>query len=220
MHRLFLLFAFVGLLSSALYAQTPNPWPPRTRYGFHVYVDPTFGDDLKALAWNPVWGGTPAPLTRHPDITAIPAADAAADPTLGQFIGGVLTQAPYSFRTVNAAIQYVCTAGPAVNSHWLLGANLGNAYIKWIIIHLLPGIYRASQQATLDPACGLPWNGEVSPSKCLTASACREPPPSTRSSTPPRPTAAGLMASKSCIQANPRSYPPSEHGSIRQASHR
>jgi hypothetical protein len=46
MRRSLLLLLSAGLLVSSVFAQT---WPPRTKYVFHVYVDPTFGDDARAL---------------------------------------------------------------------------------------------------------------------------------------------------------------------------
>lgn len=151
----------VTLPVSALH-QSP---PPRTHLTFHAYVDPTMGDDVVAAVLNPGWGNSTVPFTWHPDPSVIPPGDM-ADFRTNKHVGGILCQAPYPFRTIQAAIAYVCTQGPndSVQNNWMLGALVDpvtQSRITWIIIHCLPGLYGGTYTTnTIDPKTGLPWNKE------------------------------------------------------------
>jgi hypothetical protein len=120
-------------------AQESLPYPPRTEYTFHVYVDPIFGDDVLAATRNPRPGGTILPLDRHPDQNLIPASDL-ADGFCNHYIGGVLSQAPVAFRTINAAALYADPPSTP-GSQSLLGFTNGPNTIRWVVIHCLPGLY-------------------------------------------------------------------------------
>lgn len=127
---------------------------------FHVYVDPIQGDDAQAAARNP--NGTVSalhPLDGHPAGATV--------------ITGVIQHAPYNFRTVHAAVQYLGTwpspppGGPA---HFYENpSDPQNKWIYHVVIHCMPGLYGPRSPSAnpndddFDPRSGLPWNGEVLP---------------------------------------------------------
>lgn len=123
----------------------------------HVYVDPIYGDDTAALAQNPVKATPPSGvgvlLQRHPNSTA-----AASGTHMG-----VLNQAPYSFRTVGAAISYINTFKPSGGNNALPWTNPNNGKEAiYAVIHCLPGLY-GGVKGQVDPENGIPWNGETFP---------------------------------------------------------
>ena len=141
--------------------------PDRTEYVWHIYVDPLFGDDTRALADNPP-NGNVLPLGIHPD---------GGEPADLRPIAGVLQHAPFAFRTLKAAMSYALQFVPA-------GISMGNLWsrvvsfprsgqeailvlmtIRHVVIHCLPGLYgpRIPGLPDVDPASGLPFNGESWP---------------------------------------------------------
>ncbi len=141
----------------------------RNEFTFFLKVDPIHGDDLKAkskrnggLNPNGIWpsGGNywDLALTKHPHS--------------GFSNSGPLQQAPYSFKTVTAAIQYINGEFVTSNTNWQSkgwkrpnrpGHN-ENYWIKFIEIQCLPGIYAPKDPGdSVDPRSGLPYNGEAFP---------------------------------------------------------
>lgn len=127
--------------------------PPRADYVFNVYVDALHGDDQWASAANPrtSGGALNSPLSQHPD----------ADPN--NMVGGLLNHAPYSFRTLRAAILWVQNSGLLGYSVSYQGA--GTKTIEWVVVHCLPGLYGPllAGQPDIDPASGLRFNGDTFP---------------------------------------------------------
>lgn len=130
---------------------------------FHVYVDPIHGDDTLAGTLNPKGDNIsagPRPLQNHPAL-AFP---------------GMLQHAPYTFRTIKKAVEYVETwpTKDSSTGQSLPYTNTGfgsdpNRVVDFVVIHLMPGLYgprKASfppQTEEYDGESGLPWNGEVFP---------------------------------------------------------
>ncbi|MBK9129937.1 MAG: hypothetical protein IPM13_19485 [Phycisphaerales bacterium] len=162
-------FILLAAGTDRLAAQWLNQDPPdRTEYVWHIYVDPLFGDDTRALADNPP-NGNVLPLGIHPD---------GGEPADARPIAGVLQHAPFAFRTVKAAMSYALQFVPA-------GISMGNLWsrvvsfprsppqlpidvlmtIRHVVIHCLPGLYgpRIPGLPDIDPASGLPFNGDSWP---------------------------------------------------------
>ncbi|PIE23752.1 MAG: hypothetical protein CSA62_06490 [Planctomycetota bacterium] len=120
----------------------------------HFYVDPIYGDDTLASQQNP----DPSIQARMPLMQ---------HPTLSQTaMRGLLQHAPYSWRTVTAALGFIRAKFlPAQQGRYLPWHNSNtHASVKYIVIHCLPGLYgpkKTSQEH--DPVSGLPWNGEAFP---------------------------------------------------------
>jgi hypothetical protein len=132
---------------------------------FHLYVDPIYGDDdpvYGAPARNPLPSSTPGstagPLQNHPLGTSA--------------VSGNLQHAPYSFRTVTNAIDWIETTlgGPGTPPlPWTNAALDPPQTVRHIVIHCMPGLYGPRDPQTpddaedFDPRSGLPWNGETFP---------------------------------------------------------
>ena len=122
----------------------------RTNFVFHVYVDPIHGDDVLASNSHP--GSVPPfnvsftaakePLNSHP-----------ADATWTN-----LQHAPYSFRTVTAALTYLPTLPYVVP-----GSGDPALRVERVVIHCLPGVYGPTTGGAIDARSGLPFNGETFP---------------------------------------------------------
>jgi hypothetical protein len=133
----------------------------QTHHVFELCVDPIHGDDAFALAQNPSAIAGPLPLQNHSTASAIGG------------ITGALQRAPYAFRTVTKAIQWVTTQFPTAPTGgflpWTNTATIPQRTIRQIVIQCQPGLYgpRSSQAPAnddeFDPRSGLPWNGEVFP---------------------------------------------------------
>ncbi len=148
---------------------------------FHVYVDPLFGDNQKAVELNPtnphdislnfLSSGRPLPLSRHADGTM-------GSGGSGQRIEGFLQHAPYSFKTLSSpqsemgAVEYVQRpfvvpqTTPIPTLPWTHPD--GDRRVTHVVIHCLPGLYGPIHHGypdPPDPASGLPWNGEELPIK-------------------------------------------------------
>ncbi|MCC6673332.1 MAG: hypothetical protein IT458_19895 [Planctomycetes bacterium] len=138
----------------------------RTRFTFHLYVDPVYGDDAQAMTSNPTWdpsSGGPGfsrglILQQHPSYTFFP-------------LDGRLQHAPFSFRTVGQALAWIdglrqSSTPPARTP---LPYHAGDGFwVDYIVIHCLPGLYGPSFPPVgaveeYDAASGLPWNGESFP---------------------------------------------------------
>lgn len=158
--------AICGLAPTLVAATSPvqqDP-PDRQHFVFHVYVDPLFGDDALATAQNPTALPQQA-LQYHPE------------PGTPQPIGGVLQQAPFAFRTLtaaNGALAYVNQFLPIPNATGGMdfytvdldpGPGTHLVDIQHVVIHCLPGVYGpiVGGLPDIDPASGLPFNGEVWP---------------------------------------------------------
>ena len=137
------------------------PSQERTHHVFHIYVDPIYGDDALAVTQNPsaLSQSTQIPFTGRPlDFHWQGAA----------WVPGVLNHAPYSFRTVGQAIQYIrqtAFPGSASKDTGLPWTNPGtNLTVDYVLIHCLPGIYGHSLgPSDREPKSGLPYNGETFP---------------------------------------------------------
>ncbi len=170
------------LFSSGL---CPAQGPPN-EFVFHAYVDPIFGDDEMAFAFNPGnpndpglntplpnnGSGSPIrarPLDRRVDFS--PAVDATT-------IAGYLQHAPFAFRTLSrekGAIEYVqrlfstAASGQSPATTVLPWAHPSGRIVTHVVIHCLPGLYGPrnpslpAETQEIDPTTGLPWNGEVLP---------------------------------------------------------
>jgi hypothetical protein len=152
------------------------PCPPG--FTFHVYVDPSFGDDRLAFDLNPKTSSTD--LRRRP-LADYPSTNSAfPDTSPGANNGsGILQHAPYSFRTLTGgvpgglggrgAIDYVMQnwpSGPPVTLPWTNPDN--GRVVWWVVIHLLPGLYGPDSSidpslSDIDPKSGLRFNGEAFP---------------------------------------------------------
>lgn len=132
----------------------------RSQFVFHVYVDPLQGDDVVAAARNPKGSGQlNLALSTHPHGS----------------IAGRIQQAPYSFRTLTAALMYVRTEFYTADPNH----NINSYYLPWkmgpeepweihhFAIHCLPGIYAPILQTDptppIEPKSGLLFNGETFP---------------------------------------------------------
>ncbi|MBI5849648.1 MAG: hypothetical protein HZB39_01195 [Planctomycetes bacterium] len=119
----------------------------RAQTTFHVYANPTHGDNAHAWARNPHWSGGPSmPLQSHPELNS--------------GILGVLQHAPYPFRTLSGADGAVAYAASILATQ---------SSITHVMIQCGPGLYGPRNPSTpagqedFDPASGLPWNGERFP---------------------------------------------------------
>ncbi len=132
----------------------------RSEFTFTVKVDSIYGDDVEAVKHNPTkLGGNPTyphrgkPLMYHTNTNEI---------------GGVLTTAPYSFRTISAALTYVSQFNPGAATGWPWVNTKSQKKIIAFVIQLMPGLYGPilnpdSKGREIDPKSGLPWNGESFP---------------------------------------------------------
>jgi hypothetical protein len=122
---------------------------------FHVYVDPIQGDDAVAAARNPSVSGSDLPLQTHQ-----------GDPVV---ILGELQHAPYSFRTVTAAVAWINAPSTFGTPALPFTHPQSGARIRHLVIHCLPGLYGPRTPGLpagsdeFDPESGLPWNGESFP---------------------------------------------------------
>lgn len=133
---------------------------------FHVYVDPLFGDDGLAMAWNP--NGTmlptpPLPLSLHPHFDNDP-----SSPTwLQRPITGHLQHAPYPFRTLsgqNGALAYIASRiEPGFLACHQVPGSCNLPSISHVVVHCLPGLYGPRLSQPIDARSGLPFNGEQLP---------------------------------------------------------
>lgn len=132
----------------------------------HVWVDPQYGNDSSAAALNPHSGINPADacdnVTPAPNPMAVD-----PDPSFG-----LLYHAPYPFRTVTAAVNYINSVFPSglPYANGLVGTSpqLYTVTVSHVIIHCLPGKYaREVQQGgtlSFQDAHNLLYpNGEVFP---------------------------------------------------------
>ena len=130
---------------------------------FHVYVHPSQGDDVRAAALNPK--GLPSSSTG-----SRPLQDHPASPT----IQGRLKHAPYAFRTIKAAVDYI-EAWPKKDPNtgrslpYLNDTISPQGSVEFVVIHLAPGMY-GPRLSSVPPHTedyhqpnGQPWNGEVFP---------------------------------------------------------
>ena len=119
---------------------------------FQLKVDPRNGDDASAALYNPAATGPNKPLQNHQGAPAL--------------VTGELQHAPYSFRTVTAAVSWINSLGNPP----LPWTNPDNGQvIRHIVIHCLPGLYgpilpnEPGNDDAFDPNSGEPWNGEQFP---------------------------------------------------------
>lgn len=125
----------------------------RTHFIYQVYADPHYGDDALASALNPAPPGLGGP---------IPPLGVHLDPGVGlKPINGPIVQAPYSFRTVSAALAYITVAFPG-GLPWTDGSG---QRVEKVVIHCLPGLYgpRLTGTPLVDPNSGQVWNGDAFP---------------------------------------------------------
>ncbi len=173
-----------GGLRSSLPAQDIGS---RTRFVFHVYVDPLHGDDTKARSIRFTGGMNPTgrfATNAERDYLALSKhlyhKNQSRKPKVSD---GYLQHAPYAFRTVNGAMRYLgdefgspkTVLGTyqrwTVNLPWKKPYREGgdpDLYIDYIVVHCLEGIYGPiktpnSQGEEIDPKSGLPYNGETFP---------------------------------------------------------
>lgn len=146
----FLLFSC--LLLSFMFSGELTAQVDRKDFVFHVYVDPIYGDDQFAadtLNFNPAggWAITPRQaLQTHPS----------GSPTHS----GLLQHAPYSFKTVTAALNYINNNYWWISMPWIYPAS-PYYRINAFVIHCMPGLY--AQGNAIDPKTGLRANGETFP---------------------------------------------------------
>ena len=155
------LLAVLGSLSMSAGLCAQQGEFPRDRFVFHIYVDPIYGEDSFAQLQNPLH---PAPLVGDPPMGNRPL-DVHPDQSVGGK-PGKLQQAPYAFKTVRAAIQWMTdNADPNSAEFFTVGprwSGLGPAstdQVEHIIIHCLPGIYGQ----TAGVGSGIQGNGEQFP---------------------------------------------------------
>jgi hypothetical protein len=133
-------------LQQATYTQSP----------LFVYVDPIYGDDGQAMVLNPINPAVNSPAN-HQGALFDPHTDT------GQ-VAGFLQHAPYSFKTVTAALSYVQQFNP---NGPLYSNSSTQVQLNAIVIHCLPGLYgpvdEAAGLALFDPDSGLPFNDESFP---------------------------------------------------------
>ena len=148
-----------GLIGATpLGAQAPQTLPTRNDYIFHVNVDPLRGDDVLASTQNPPLVATPTspltPLSLHPD-------PGDAGDLLP--IAGVLQQAPFSFKTLTAAVAYGSQFVGFTKHFAIIPPR--DLRIRHVLIHCLPGLYGLidATHPRIDPQSGLPFNGETWP---------------------------------------------------------
>ncbi|PIE21913.1 MAG: hypothetical protein CSA62_15105 [Planctomycetota bacterium] len=125
-----------------------------------VYVDPIYGDDNQAVAQNPV---NPAvnPIQTSPPYPHPHRGPLFAQHTDPTQVSGYLQHAPYSFKTVGAALSYIQQFYP---NGTLYSNPTTSVQLSAIVIHCLPGLYGPKNpKGAVDPASGLPWNGESFP---------------------------------------------------------
>jgi hypothetical protein len=131
-------------LSSRETTAQGSPSPDRA---IHLIVCPRFGNDATALAWNPRLG-------HSPDLIARPKPHDHFNATYGD----VLLYAPWPFKTITAAINYL----PATTVPPLPDASAATSYVwRYAIIHVMPGLI--SPDTSRDPNSGFTGNGESFP---------------------------------------------------------
>jgi hypothetical protein len=139
----------MAALAPPLATQGQAP-PRRDNYVFYIPVDPMKGDDAQALLHNPSLNGNPlTPLSLHPDTN-----DA------NNRIMGVLQHAPFSFKTLEAAITY---GRQFVGFRRTIATQpQKEVTVRHVVIHCLPGLYGpvGPELPRIDPQSGLPFNGE------------------------------------------------------------
>ncbi len=133
---------------------------------FHVWVDPLFGDNARAVAQNPQINGPGLwPLDIHPEMPS--SQNGNVKP-----ITGVLQHAPFPFQTLTGASGamayadglFLTSGTPARKSVWTNSRT--NRTLTHVVVHLLPGLYGPRSVPGLpdiDPATGIPFNGEAWP---------------------------------------------------------
>jgi hypothetical protein len=136
----------------------PAPVAARTRFTYHLYVDPIYGDNNLANAQNPK--GAPGPNVIHLPLMKHRWAS----------VKGYLQHHPYSFKTVggqNGALAWVSTltATNGNNLPWQHPDTTDPRWIDYIVIHCLPGLYGpklpSDPTPPVDGPSGLVWNGET-----------------------------------------------------------
>ena len=163
----------------------------RTRFVFHVYVDPLHGDDARALSLN--YGGK-NPIGKLDSTKPLPIPVQQAYLALSKHLyhknvanqpkvsDGYLQHAPYAFKTVGGAMKYIGQEFGAqktvlgfsrwdTNLPWKKPYKEGSdpdLYIDYIVVHCLEGIYGKilnpnSNGEEIDTRSGLPYNGEDFP---------------------------------------------------------
>ncbi len=161
----------------------------RTRFVFHVYVDPLHGDNAQAQSRN--YGGQNPIGKILPNLPVAPQRkylalskhlyhkNLANQPKVSD---GYLQHAPFAFKTVGGAMQYIGLefgAPKTVLGYQRWTANLPwkkpfreaedpELFIDYIIVHCLEGIYGKintpnSNGEEIDTRSGLPYNGEIFP---------------------------------------------------------
>src|SRR5690606_37566773 len=138
-----------ALLAELGLAQQVIEPPDRTEYALHVYVDPIFGDDTLATQFNPSVSPSAQqlrPLDEHPEL---------GDP---KPITGYLQHAPFAFKTLTGPSGALAWAGtiPWLGVPWEHPDPGERRWVKWIVIHCLPGLYGPGTD--IDPVSGLPFN--------------------------------------------------------------
>ncbi len=79
---------------------------------------------------------------------------------------GYLQHAPYSFKTVGQALNWLRTTFPSTSGKYLPWTNpQTNKTIQYLVIQCLPGLYGPTLGPSLvtDPYSGMNWNGETFP---------------------------------------------------------
>ncbi len=140
------LLAGLGLALPSLKSQT------RSSFVVHLYVDPIYGDDSLAALYNPQPSGSRLPLMAHR--------------TSNTPINGWLQHAPYAFKTVTMAVQWINSFRLSPTTPILPWTNTQTSKtMDKIVIHCLPGLYgpKTKTGVDIDSASGLPWNGETFP---------------------------------------------------------
>ena len=128
--------------------------PPPDRV-FHLWVDPVYGRDTPAPVQNPQPSASICPGGSPPNLP----------PDVRDGSGLPLLHAPWPFKTLTRAIQYLCTNSPNGQANPPLPyiSNFGgNTFtVRAAVIHLLPGIY--ARLNVDDPHSGIAGNGETFP---------------------------------------------------------
>lgn len=153
MHRL-CLFVIAGWGLVQVAGAQESPPPDRV---FHLWVDPVYGRDTPAPVQNPQPSASICPGGSPPNLP----------PDVRDGSGLPLLHAPWPFKTVTSAIQYLCANSPNGQANPPLPyiSNFGgNTFtIRAAVIHLLPGIY--ARAGVTDQHSGIIGNGEIFPIK-------------------------------------------------------
>lgn len=121
-----------ALLLFGLFAHPASAQQSPAQLVIHLYVDPIYGDDGAVnREYNPDGNGLECP----------PAAITAPHSVVDGYLNPLL-HAPYPFKTITKAIEYINRLAPQPGSPPLPHTDLGTGNTwAYCIIHLLPGLY-------------------------------------------------------------------------------